>query len=404
MTRRLSVCYAAPGHHLVPTAGTTRNMLALAEALHVHADVTLAFRRAPAVGLTPLRVLSIEADAPPPGEAADDVAQRGLNLLTHLAYLRRLGAFARQWRGSVDVVLEKGWRLSGVLAAAFRGCGVPGVLVENDARTWSEPVRDARTLARLAVHLGAGAIVRRHRARVPIIAETEELKAMLIRGGALAERVDVIGLGVDHRLFHPRDQHEARRALGIDRAASVLLYVGAMDTYHDLRPVIAALPVAAVGVSLHVVGDGTERAACERLAAARGGAVRFHGRVPHARVPTFIAAADACVVAYRERAFAGHTVPFSTLKVPEYMACGRAVVGNAAGQARLLLEHGISAFLFPNDVASWSRFLAELPPREQLAEMGRAAAKAAETLSWERTAARYLEVCERVVAARGGRA
>jgi glycosyltransferase involved in cell wall biosynthesis len=129
--------------------------------------------------------------------------------------------------------------------------------------------------------------------------------------------------------------------------------------------------------------------------------VRFHGRVPHPSVPTYIAAADACISAYREGAFPGGTVPFSTLKIPEYMACARPVLGNAAGDARRLLEHGISALLLPNEVAAWARLLAELPSREQLAEMGRAAAKAAESLSWARTAARYLEVCERAVETRG---
>jgi glycosyltransferase involved in cell wall biosynthesis len=252
-------------------------------------------------------------------------------------------------------------------------------------------------------HLVADAVARHHSRGVPIIAETDELKAMLIQRGAVADRVEVIGLGVDHRRFHPRDQGDARRALGLDVGATVFVYVGAMDKYHDLAPVIAGLATASPDTELHVVGDGNGRAECERLAAGLGAAVRFHGRVPHPSVPTYIAAADACIAAYRERTFVGDGVPFSTLKVPEYMACGRAVVGNAAGQARALLEHGISAFLFLNDVQSWSRFFTEVPSREQLAEMGRAAAKAAEVLTWERTAARYLDVCQAVATTRGRR-
>lgn len=399
--RRLSICYAAPGHRLVPTAGTTRNMLSLAEALRPLADVTLAFRRIPA-GAAP-GVVAIEPDGADAAGAADDVAHRGLDPLAHLAYLRRLRAFARAWAPRVDVVLEKGWRLSGALAAAFRRHGVPGVLVENDVHAWSEPIGDLRALARYALHLGAGAVARRHRRRTPIIAETEALRAMLQARGAAPDGVEVVGLGVDHRLFHPRDRAGARRGLGIDAEALVLVYVGAMDTYHDLAPVIRGLAAAPRGPQLHVVGDGGLRVECERLAGRLGAAVRFHGRVAHEQVPAFIAAADACVVAYRDRAFPGDVVPFSTLKVPEYMACARAVVGNAAGQARGLLEHGISALLFPNDAAAWTRFLAEVPGRDQLAEMGRAAAKAAEGLSWERTAARYLEVCERVVTGRARR-
>jgi glycosyltransferase involved in cell wall biosynthesis len=402
MARPLSICYAAPGHRLVSTAGTARNMLSLTDALSQYAEVTLAFRRADADVAGGHRVLAIE----PGGDdenAVDDVARLGLNPILQVAYLRRLGDFAHRWRPAFDIVLEKSWRLSGALASAFRRRGAPGVLVENDVRWWSEPIRDVRTLGRYGMHIAAAALARRYRRRLPIIAETEELKTMLVGCGARAAQVEVIGLGVDHRLFRPQEQAQARRALGIDPAALVLTYVGAMDRYHDLTPVIAAMAGARVGVELHVVGDGTGRSACEQLAAGLAAAVRFHGRVPHAHVPTFIAAADAGLVAYREQAFPGDVVPFSTLKVPEYMACARPVIGNAAGEARRLLEHGISGLLFANNVASWQAFLADLPDRERLADMGRAAAKAGAALTWERTAARYVEVCERLVAAGGRR-
>jgi glycosyltransferase involved in cell wall biosynthesis len=399
MKARLSICYAAPGHRLVPTAGPTRNMLCLADALSELADVTLAFRHTPASVVAGIPVLAIEPGGRNDRDAADDVAQRGLNPIEHLAYVRRMAAFARDCGQTFDVVLEKGWRLSGTLASAFTRLGVPAVLVENDVRPWWEPIRDARMLVKYGTHLVADAVARRHSNRVPIIAETDELKAMLVRRGAAADRVEVIGLGVDHRLFHPRDQAEARRLLGIDGTAPVFVYVGAMDKYHDLAPVIDGLSTAARWIELHVVGDGSGRGECERLARDLGVAVRFHGRIPHTSVPTYIAAGDACIAAYREHTFFGDAVPFSTLKVPEYMAAGRAVVGNATGQARALLEHGISAFLFPNDAESWARFFADMPTREQLAEMGRAAAKAAESLTWVRTAERYLEVCRRATAA-----
>ena len=43
--RRLSICYAVPGHSLVASAGPTRNVLSLARALSRWADVTVAFQR-----------------------------------------------------------------------------------------------------------------------------------------------------------------------------------------------------------------------------------------------------------------------------------------------------------------------------------------------------------------------
>jgi glycosyltransferase involved in cell wall biosynthesis len=397
MMARLSICYAAPGHRLVPTAGTARNMLSLATALSEFADVTLAFRHVPGDRGLP-GLVSIERGREHGGDEADDVAQRGLNALRHLGYLRTLTAFAGAHRRAFDVVLEKGWRLSGTLLAAFRGHGVPGVLVENDIRAWCEAIRSVRTATKYAAHHAADAVARRASARVPIIAETEELKALLVARGADPDRVVVIELGVDHALFRPQHQGRARAHLDINRAVTVLTYVGAMDKYHDVRPVIEGLADAGVRAELHIVGDGTHRVECEAYAAHRRAAVHFHGRVPHSSVPDYIAAADACVSAYRDDAFPGRTVPFSTLKVPEYMACARPVVGNAGGAARALLEDGISACLFRNEASEWRRFFADLPSREHLAEMGLAAAKAAEPLSWKATAARYAELCERVVA------
>jgi glycosyltransferase involved in cell wall biosynthesis len=374
-------------------------MLALADALGERADVTLAFRQVPGGDRPGRPVLAIEPAAPAEG-GADDVAVRGLDPLAHVAYVRRLDAFAREHAAAFDVVLEKGWRLSGRLLRAFRRHGVPGVLVENDARVWAEPIHDVRAVARYVLHLAARAATRRQWRGVPIIAETEELKAMLVGRGADPGQVAVVGLGVDHRLFRPLDQARARRDLGLDLAACVVLYVGAMDVYHDLEPVIEGLARAPRGPELHVVGDGTHRASCEALARRLGVAARFHGQVPHARVPVHIAAADACVAAYRDGAFPGGVVPFSTLKVPEYMACGRAVVGNAGGQARARLEHGVSGFLLANTAAAWADLFGALPSRDRLAAMGRAAARAAADLTWQSTAGHYLALCEQVAGVR----
>jgi len=407
--KRLSLCYAAPGHALVPTAGTTRNMLSLVGALSEFADVTLAFRRIPGSGvmgceLGRCRVVAIEPDEPVREGSVDDVAARSLSPLRHLVYLRRLTGFAQQSARIFDLALEKGWRLSGALLSAFRRHGVPGVLVENDVRSWPEPAFGARGLLRCGLHLAGERFARARCRHIPIIAETDELKALLVRRRRVTpDRVEVVGLGVDHSLFRPLDQGDARRALGIDLEVPVLLYVGGMDTYHDLGPVIEALPRAPAPLELHVVGDGVRRPQYQNLAVQTHAPVRFHGPIPHVQVPLYIAAADLCLAPYRERAFYDDTVPFSTLKIPEYMACARPVISVPSGPIRRLLEDDVSGFLLPNEVSAWRSFLTDIPSRERLAEMGRAAAKAVASLSWTQTAARYLAICERVLALNGKR-
>jgi glycosyltransferase involved in cell wall biosynthesis len=400
--RRLSICYAAPGLHLVAAAGPTRNVLSLAEALSDLADVTIAFRgiRTP-VETTRYRVLAIDPGSRGAPDYGDDNATRGLNPVRHFSYCRRLQAFARKRATSYDVVLEKGWRLSGLLVAAFGLQGRPGAVIENVAQFWSQPLGGLRATSKYLAHTAAEVLAGACSRRAPlVIAETEELKATLIACRGIApDRIEVVGLGVDHGLFCPMEQDGARRALGLDPAVTLLLYVGGMDEYHDLEPVIEAIAHGRpASVELHLVGDGEYRVRYEEKARSARGLVRFHGHVPHAVVPQYIAAADVCLAPYRISAFHGGVVSFSTLKIPEYMACGRPVISVPSGHIKRLVKNDVSGFLFPNEVPSWASFVSDLPSRERLAAMGRAATRAVESVSWQHTAAQYLAACRKLAA------
>jgi glycosyltransferase involved in cell wall biosynthesis len=397
--KRLSICYAAPGQNLLPSAGPTRNVLNLANALSQWADVTVAFR-----GIQePIRTSKYKVIAIEPHVAAstakDDNATRGLHPFRHVCYCRRLWSFSQQQSSSYDVVLEKGWRLSGYLLDGFRRKGVPGVLVENNVHYWSEPLTNLQAIAKYALHSAAHRVASccsRHASVV--IAETQEMKNVLVQERRLPpERIEVVGLGVDHAVFRLMDQQSARDSLQICPDATLLLYVGAMDEYHDLEPVIEALSsMRQPPVELHVVGDGEYRDRCVEKVRRTQIKVRFHGHVPHLTVPRYIAAADLCIAPYRTSACHYGILPFSTLKIPEYMACGRPVVSVPSGPIQRLVEEGVSGFLFPNEISPWISFLRRMPSRKQLASMGAAAMQAVEALSWEKTAMRYLQVCERL--------
>jgi glycosyltransferase involved in cell wall biosynthesis len=115
--------------------------------------------------------------------------------------------------------------------------------------------------------------------------------------------------------------------------------------------------------------------------------------VPHHRVPDFIGAADLCLAPYRVSAFPDESVAFSTLKIPEYMACGRPVASVPSGHIQKLVEDQVSGFLFPNDISSWVSFLRRFPSRDTLKYMGDAALRSVESISWEGTARQYLKAC-----------
>jgi glycosyltransferase involved in cell wall biosynthesis len=164
-----------------------------------------------------------------------------------------------------------------------------------------------------------------------IIAETEFLKADIAANWRVApERIAVVDLGIDRALFRTLDQDAARHSLGIAPDKTVLLYVGVLDEIHDLGPLLEAMRVRQdPTIELHLVGDG-HYAGLYREKAGGAANVVFRGRVAHSRVPELIAAADLCVAPYDPKVFAAGNLGYSTMKIPEYLSCGRPVA-RAAG-------------------------------------------------------------------------
>ncbi len=396
--RRLSVCYLVPGHDLLTSVGPTRNVVSLARALEQWADVTVAFRRvADKQRPEGLRVLEIE-----PGESVagtDDAAMRGIGLRDFYRFMRALHGFVHHELAGFDVVLEKSWLLSGYVSALCRRRGQLGIPVENIVQNPAHAA-GGRLMKRLRLEVARRVAARAMQGAPLVIAETEFLKREIAaHWGVAADRIAVVDLGVDRRLFRPLDQAAARDRLGIARDSTVLTYVGVLDRTHDLEPALRAMvsgrPAA---TELHVVGDGVRRAELGALGSAAGTSIVFHGRVPHAEVPHYIAAADLCLAPYDAAAFSSGELGYSTMKIPEYLAVGRPVVSVPSGRIRALVRDGETGFLFGNEPEEWQRFLSTLPSRERLRKMGDAAA-ATELTSWEDTALGYLALCERALAA-----
>ena len=392
----LSICYVAPGHVLRETCGSTRNVLAVAAALSEWATVSVAFRGVhDKIDASSFEIIQIDPSFNAAKAGYDDVAFRGIDLLSHARYLRTLRRFALQHAGSFDLVYEKGWRISGYLVNAFEKRGTPGVLVENDVRHWSSNVHGLRSSGRFLGHHVAQRIAGYYSRRVPVvIAETQELRRQLTTyRGVSDDRIEVVGLGVDGHLFQEVDQNDARNRVGIDPDETTFVYVGGMDENHDLEPVIRAIGESRhPSVTLHCIGDGTRRFELECLANSLRARVRFHGYVPHPQIPLYISAADACIAPYRTARFPDGQVSFSTLKIPEYMSCRRPVISVPSGHIKSLIEHGVNGFLQTNEMSSWVEFIAALPDRGTLRRMGRRAGRVVELLSWRHTSARYLDI------------
>lgn len=396
------MCYVVPGHNLLPSAGPTRNVLSLAQALTPLADVTVAFRRVlEAPPAHEYGILEIE-----PGVAravptpSDDAAVRGIGYREFFEYLRALRQFTGERLGGFDVVLEKSWLLSGYVASRCAGRGLPAIAVENVVPAAASGGQTGLA-PRAKHHIGRRLAGRYLRRATRVVVETESLeRAVSTHWRIPTDRIDIIELGVDADLFHPRDGVRARRDLGLSEARTILLYVGVLDRMHDLAPVLDALPAASNDVELHIVGDGSLRGAYERQARGLGlgDRVRFHGRVSHTEVPAYVAAADLCLAPYDPAAFLGGEVGYSTLKIREYVAAGRALASTRSGAIPRLVEEGVTGFLIDHTRSAWRDLFGRLPDRARLREMGRAAA-VRPVRSWGDVARDYLALCQAEVAA-----
>ena len=269
---------------------------------------------------------------------------------------------------------------------------------------WSVPlIHTAHTLAKVKNEALATGDRPEPRARVigeeqvvaeadRLIANTDEEARQLVRlYGADPSRTLVVPPGVDLDRFAPGDRAAARRAVGVDQDALVLLFVGRIQPLkapdvllHAAAEMLAADPALRSRLQVHVVGapsgSGLEAPKqLEELAAGLGIAdvVRFFPPQPPERLADHYRAADVAVVPSHNESFG--------LVALEAQACGTPVVAAAVGGLRTAVRDGVSGVLVdghdPRDYATAVR--AVLARRELLSAGAR---RHADLFSWDRTA------------------
>ncbi|MGW3966008.1 glycosyltransferase [Amycolatopsis sp. NPDC005003] len=184
--------------------------------------------------------------------------------------------------------------------------------------------------------------------------------AGLLERNGLHRPVLAISCGVDRA-------HYAGPPAGATGAPRVL-FVGRLDAEKNVRELLAAAALLPPDVHVELVGDGSERARLEALAARLGIAdrVTFHGFVPDADL----------VRAYRRCAVfcMPGTAELQSLVTMEAMAAGKPVVAADAMALPHLVRPGHNGWLYPpGDVAELAgRLTAVLADEPARAAMGRA--------------------------------
>lgn len=169
-----------------------------------------------------------------------------------------------------------------------------------------------------------------------IIAVSGALKQRMVELGVPAEKVVVVRNGVDRAIFYPHDRAEARRALGLDANAPVIITVSSLTANKGIDQLIDAFAsVSRQQVSgatrMYVIGEGPERAALEARIARHGlqGRVILPGAHPQPELAMWYSAADLfCLASHREGC---------PNVVIEALACGTPVVATDVGGIRELI-------------------------------------------------------------------
>lgn len=161
--------------------------------------------------------------------------------------------------------------------------------------------------------------------------------------GVPDSRLVVIANGINRSHFAAAPVPAAAKAALGWGDALVLGFTGFVRDWHGVDKVVRWLAGGAAPpqARLLVVGDGPARAELEALARTLGVAerVRFTGVVARDAVPAYVAAFDV--------ALQPAVVPYaSPLKLFEYLALGKAVVGPRQANLEEVLTDGVNALLF----------------------------------------------------------
>ena len=258
------------------------------------------------------------------------------------------GALARpMWRrrDQVDVILGSWAYPDGAAAIALGGLIRAPVVVKlhgSDINVVAARRAPQAILKRMLPRAGGIVAVSR-----PLAQRAEEL-------GVPRERIHVVYNGIDRSRFRPQVRTEARNRLGLQDNVRWLVYCGHLKRtkgIEDLMNAFVRMSRHHPDVRLAVVGDGPDRAACDRAAASVPGRILLVGPQPHAAIPEWMAACDALVLPSWNEG--------TPNVVLEALSCGRRVVAtDAGGTADLVTSHLLGELVPPRAPAALAEALA----------------------------------------------
>ncbi len=251
-----------------------------------------------------------------------------------------------------------------------------------------------RTLAAIAGFL--------YRRSDRVVVVTPAFKDHLIRHWRVAEqKISVVENGVEFDLFRPDGESaEIRKLLELENRF-LICYIGTIGMAHGLETLLGAaeeLRKSLPRAMFLLIGEGAEKERIAKLARERElENVLFIDQQVREKIPSYISAADVCLVILRKSELFKTVIP---TKLLEYMACERPVIVTVDGEAwRIVEEAGAGVYVEPENSKALVQALLELAPdvakRQSMGRNGRKYIAA--HFSRERTARDYVTILESLV-------
>jgi glycosyltransferase involved in cell wall biosynthesis len=333
--------------------------------------------------------LEIAAPLPPRERLTSDVEC----ILMNRAVRRSAGALARRLRPGIVYQRHRAFLVAGIDVA--QKIGARFVLEWNASEAWTRTHWDGFLLVERIFN---PLLVRMER----YVVSHADLAAAVsgpaadaaLEAGARPERVVVVPNGVNV------DEVDAlaSRDKAIDDARTRIGWIGSFGPWHGAEVLVRALALLPPTVELLMVGDGSLRFSCQRLAEEIGVSARIEwtGAIAHRQALQRLSQCDVLASPHtqlRDQEFFG-----SPTKIFEYMAIGRPIVASASGHLDEILENERTAVLVqpgdPSALADGILKVIALPDRG--AALGRAArAEARSRHSWDQRAQLIVDSLDR---------
>jgi glycosyltransferase involved in cell wall biosynthesis len=195
--------------------------------------------------------------------------------------------------------------------------------------------------------------------------------------------------GVDHSLFTPKDEHDARTELGLPTDIKIVLYTGRFLDWKGIEILTLVAENLDANTYMYLVGGTKEEYETVAKCPASSRMI-FEGEQPYTSMPNWLSAANVLIVLGTKRDIQSYAYT-SPMKLFEYLAMGKPIVASGTPAIREIVSEKEVFFYEPDNVADMtSAIRTALTDSVASAAHAQAALELSRSFSWSGRAERVL--------------